>query len=96
MLDKIVHWPDKHPKIWRAYLIICLLLYLENALDSAWEHQITLMIMFLAFIVLGLRDIHRKPRRGDDGHDDDPEPDPDWPDGDVVERMLWNREKAHR
>lgn len=90
MIYNILHWPERHPKIWRWYQTITLTLNFLAILLNAWAHDLTWMLIFLGFSVLAIWMIHRHIHDDDDDQDDDNEPE-DWPDGEDAEKWLRSR-----
>jgi hypothetical protein len=81
MLTKFAEWQEKNHRFRKIMAIIAGI----GALIEAWYHMGIPMIICCICIIIYLRITDN---RGPDNRDDSPDPEPDTPNGDVVDKWL--------
>lgn len=92
MVDKWLHWPERHPFLWHIYGIVLIAVDLIGMAIECWTHDLAFILYYGVFGALALYMVHSKPKDDDDDQDEE-EDDPNWPDGDVVDKWLRSRSK---
>ena len=90
MIYKMMHWPEKHPRVVRLFNILALAINFLNFFTSSWQHDTHNLLVSLLCLASILWAIHSKDNGGDDG-DDSEDDDPDMPTGDAIDRWLRGR-----